>query len=185
MKKVLMLTMCLTLCAGAAMADHIGLYAENTGINCFKAVWVPDGGTNNVWILQKFNTGSAASEFKVMDTSNAPVSGFFPTAGYLAIGDPLTGASIAYQACIILPTVIIGRIRYADDDLTGAQPDPCGKLQVVPDPGAAPPVLQTLDCQGFAEPATGGSFYWGTGCGNCGEVATTPSTWGSVKALYR
>lgn len=125
MKKVLMLTMCLTLCAGAAMADHIGLYAENTGLNCFKGVWAPDGLSNNVFIIQKFNTGSTASEFKVMDTSNAPFTGMIVTAGYLATAtDPFSGVSVAYQACIISSSVIVARLRYADDDLTGAHPDP-------------------------------------------------------------
>jgi len=41
-----------------------------------------------------------------------------------------------------------------------------------------------VDCSFGEHPATGGSFYV-AGTGDCKEVATEATTWGSVKALYR
>ena len=59
-------------------------------------------------------------------------------------------------------------------------------MEVVENPGAVPPVRQTADCASFPHPATGGSFYWGTGCPGCADpTATERTTWGGVKALYR
>ena len=188
MKKVLILAIGLIMCAGAAMADHIGLYNEAAGTNCFRAAaWNPDGGSNFVFVIQKFNTGSTGSEFRINNLSGAPYSSFtLGTATFLTIGQPEAGISVSYAACIIAPSFTIIRLRYADDDLTGAAPTPCGKMEVVANPGAVPPALQTADCQSFTHPATGGSFYWGTGCPGCADpTATERTTWGGVKALYR
>jgi hypothetical protein len=188
MKKVLILAGCLCLCASVALADHIGLYNELAGTNCFRAAaWVPDGGSNFVYVIQKFNTGSTGSEFKINNTSGAPYSSFtLGTATFLTIGTPETGLSVAYNACMASAQFVIIRLRYADDDLLGLAPTPCGKMEVVEDPGAIPPVRQTADCNSNPHPATGGSFYWGTGCPGCADpTATEKTTWGGVKALYR
>ena len=188
MKKALILATCLCMCAGAAFADHIGLYNEAAGTNCFRAApWVPDGGSNFVFVIQKFNTGSTGSEFKINNTSGAPFSSFtLGNAVYLTIGAPEGGISVSYTFCQNLPQFTIIRLRYADDDLTGAAPTPCGKLEVVENPTAVPPVRQTAGCSSNLHPATGGSFYWGTGCPGCADpTATEATTWGGVKALYR
>ena len=188
MKKVLLLTVCLAMWAGAATADHIGLYNEATGINCFRAAaWNPDGGSNFVYVIQKFNTGSSGSEFMISNTSGAPYSSFtLGLATFLTIGFPETGISVSYGQCMAAASFVIIRLRYADDELLGLAPTPCGRMDVVEDPGAVPPVRQTADCNSFPHPATGGSFYWGTGCPSCADpTATEATTWGGVKALYR
>jgi hypothetical protein len=177
MKKVLMLTLCLTLCAGAAMADHIGLYADPAGTACF----APWAGFAQVYAVHKLNPGSTASQFKVDDTSLAP-KGAVSYGTYLNIGNVYTGVSLAYLACIQGDHVVATLTYFG----AGA-PTTCGAMHVVQDPTAVPPVLQVVDCPGFAKPATGGSFYFGTAaCGDCHEPsATSTATWGSIKALYR
>lgn len=188
MKKVLILATCLCMVAGAAFADHIGLYNEAAGTNCFRAApWAPDGASNFVYVIQKFNTNSTGCEFRINNTSGAPFSAFTPgNAAYLTIGAPETGISVAYTMCVNLPSFTIIRLRYADDELTGAAPTPCGKMEVAENPTAVPPVRQTADCSSNVHPATGGTFYWGTGCPGCADpTATETTTWGGVKALYR
>jgi len=186
MKKVLLLTMCLAMCAGAAMADHIGMYNEVGGVTCFRAAaWNP-AGSNFVYVIQKFNTGSTGSEFRINNASGAPYSAMTLGVGFLNIGLPQEGISVAYQVCVQAPEFLVVRLRYADDDETGAAPTPCGKMEVVENPTAVPPVRQTADCSSQPRPATGGTFYWGTGCPGCADpTATARTTWGGVKALYR
>jgi hypothetical protein len=176
--------------AGAAFADHIGLYNEALGTNCFRAAaWNPDGGSNFVYVIQKFNGGGATGcEFAIQNTSGAPYSSFtLGNAVYLTIGQPETGISVAYTFCQQLASFTIIRLRYADDELLGLAPVPCGKLEVVENPTAVPPVRQTADCNSNLHPATGGIFYWGSGCTPaCADpTATEKTTWGGVKALYR
>ncbi len=187
MKKVLTMALGLTLCAGVAMADHIGLYNEAAGTNCFRsAAWNPDGGSNFVYVIQKFNTNSTGSEFRINNASGAPYSSFTVVAAFLTIGAPEAGISVSYGSCIVAPSFQIMRLRYADDEILGLAPTPCGKMEVVENPGAVPPVRQTADCNSFPHPATGGSFYWGGNCPGCADpTATERTTWGGVKALYR
>jgi hypothetical protein len=192
MKKVLLLTMCLSLCASVAMADHIGLYNEALGTNCFRVNPWNAFGNNTVYVIQKFNTGSSGAEFRVNNTANAPYTSMIPgNSGdpldpFATIGTPEAGISVAYKTCIATPSVLIMRLVYSDPDELGLAPTPCGKMEVVPNPAASPPALQTADCQSNLHPATGGSFYWGTNCTPCADpTATSATTWGSVKALYR
>jgi len=188
MKKVLILATCLSMCAGAALADHIGLYNEAAGTNCFRLLpWAPDGASNFVYVIQKFNTGSTGSEFKINNTSGAPFSAFTNgLATFLTIGAPESGISVSYGQCMGAASFLIIRLLYADDEALGLAPVPCGKMEVVENPGAVPPVRQTADCNSFPHPATGGTFYWGTGCPGCADpTATAATTWGGVKALYR
>lgn len=62
MKKVLTLALCLTMFAGSAMADHIGVYGDAAGTKCFGGLpWV---GFSQLFVLHRFNTGSTASQFR-------------------------------------------------------------------------------------------------------------------------
>ena len=88
------------------------------------------------------------------------------------MGSLTTDLSLAYGTCIP-GSIVLGQIV--------AILNPGGG-QVLP--AQLQPNIIYTNCV-FAEiPATGGSYYVG-GSGNCNEVATEPTTWGQVKALYR
>ena len=61
----------------------------------------------------------------------------------------------------------------------------CNHLTVTAYPGESTPLL--YDCAIDPIATTGGSFSFVPAPEHCGDcvVATRPSTWGSVKALYR
>jgi len=184
MKKILLLTLALTVCAaGASMADHIGIYADAAGVDCFDNTLAFPPTTNPVYIVHKFNggTGSTASQFKVNDTTGLFNGG--ASTSYLLIGAFTTGASVAYGGCLG-GDIVVGQINY----LWFGAPLTCGALQIVADPTAVPdPVLTTVDCNFTLKPTTGGSFFFNqNGTCPCQDPnATSQSTWGNVKSLYR
>jgi len=184
MKKVLMFALCLSLCAGAAMADHLGIYADAAGTSCYKpAPYAFPPTLNNLYVVHKLNPGSQAAQFKVLDASGMFLSSAAVTPPYLLIGTLTAGASVAYTSCVVGDHVVatLGYFFFGTVN-------PCGKVSIVPDPAHVPATdIVTVDC-GFNEKiATGGSAYFGPDtCGDCGEPnATEARTWGTIKALYR
>lgn len=188
MKKVLMMTLALTLCASAALADHIGIYADNAGTGCALLVLQPFPAQNSFYVIHKFNPGSTASQFKVNDTTGLLHAS--ATSPFLTIGDFYTDMSIAYGGCV-LNDIVVGQLNFY---LLGAIPTCSQNLQVVPAPtSAVPGAIAIVDCaspSGNLKTATGGSAFAGPGSdtcpGGCNEPnATSAATWGSIKALYR
>lgn len=189
MKKVLLMTLALTMCAGVAMADHLGIYSDQGGVSCALTTLVTPPGNNALYIVHKFNAGSTASQFKVMDTST-----LFPTTQmtpYLAIGTWNTDQSLAYGGCVVGDHVIM-TLNFL---FFGFPVPTCANtLEIVPAPtspiGGA---IALVDCavpSGNLETATGGRAYVGPGSNNCPggcnePSATSQTTWGGIKALYR
>ena len=171
MKKLLLLTMGLVMVASAALADDIGVYSDATGTSCDLGAAGQFSPTATV--IHKFSTGATGSRFKVTFPAGTAFFGF--NTPYVPVGALNTDLSLGYGQClnglIVLGTINaiygvgLGQVEKAD-------------LQAM--------ILYT-NCL-FAElPATGGKFVVGSGNGNyyCGETPVEPSTWGSVKALYR
>jgi hypothetical protein len=182
-----MLALCLSLCAGAAMADHFGLYTDVAGTNCLLGPSLAFPPTlNNVYVIHKLNHGSQAAQFKVQDGSGLFLSSANVTAPYLLIGTLTGGASIAYTSCVVGDHVVatLGYFFFGT-------PVTCGKVEVIPDPAHATPVIVAVDCNFNEVPSTGGTLYVSTTgapgqCGGCNEPNATESrTWGTIKALYR
>jgi hypothetical protein len=179
MKKVLMLALCLGLCASVASAGVIGVYADNQGLGCSLS---PAPGIVNLYIMQKFNPGGAlASEFKVDDQSGVTHIADATTSPFLLIGDYRAGASVAYTDCLV-GDIVIATMTYF---YSGAPALTCAsKLTVVPDPTASPATLGFVDCNYNLLPVTGGMFWFANSCGECAN-ATATATWGTIKALYK
>lgn len=168
MKKVLLLMVAVLMVSSVAMAEHIGVYADANGNSCSLAPGFQSGATAAV--IEKFSTGTTGSRFKV--TLPAGSSFFSFASPYTPVGNLLTDLSMGYGQCLS-GSVVIGNIIA----ILGA-----GSGSVLA-ADLQPNIIYT-NCD-FAElPATGGDYFVG-GTGNCKEVATEPTTWGQVKALYR
>lgn len=178
MKKVLILAMGVILAANVAFADHVGIYAEETGNTCTKALTTPYA-PFNVYVIHKFTAGTTGIRFKVADTSTL-YQGTASTAYAILGTSPYTGVSVAYGSCKV------GQVlTYTLQFLWFAQPITCGKLEVVNDPLVTS--ITSTGCDYVDRVATGGQFFFnpnGT-CVNCNEVATEATTWGTIKALYK
>jgi hypothetical protein len=187
MKKVLSMTLAmLMICASVALADHIGTYEDTGGTSCVKTTFAPFPTPNNMYIVHKFNPGSTASQFKVVDTT-----GFIPqaqTTPYLSIGTWNVDLSLAYGGCVVGEHVLMTLSFFVV-----APPATCGaQLAIAPAPGSPiPGAVALVDCavpSGNLKPASAGSMYFVTNCidpSACNPTATASKTWGGVKALYR
>jgi hypothetical protein len=169
MKKILLLMVGVLMMANVAMADHLGFYADGSGASCSLASGNHFSGTTGC-VVHKFATGATASRFSVQFPAGSGIFGF--STQYQANGNVTVDVSVAYGQCLsgsILVGCIVGSLTP-------------GNGAVLPAQGFASILYANCD---FTElPATGGLFYV-DGSGPCGEVATEPSTWGQVKALYR
>ena len=170
MKKLLLLATCLLMVSSAAFADHIGVYSDFTGSSCYLGA---AGQFNpNATVIHKFTTGATGSRFKVTFPAGTAFFGF--NSPYVLIGVLNSDLSFGYGQCLA-GSIVLGSILA----IYGA-----GQGQV--EKADSQPNILYTNCV-FAELlATGGSFYVGQS-GYCSEYSTPvePSTWGSVKALYR
>jgi hypothetical protein len=183
-----MMTLALTLCAGAAMADHIGVYSDADGNSCALLTLVPFPSTNAFYVIHKFNPGSTASQFKIQDTTGLLHAS--ASSPFLSIGDFYTDMSLAYGGCL-QGQVLLGTLNFY---LLGPQPTCSQNLEVIPAPGSpVPGAIAIVDCNlpsGNLKTATGGRAFAGPGSDQCPAgcnepLATSEATWGSIKALYR
>jgi len=165
MKKVLLLMVAVLMVSSVAMADHIGVYLDANGSSCLLAA----GFNPTVYVLEKFSLGSTGCRFAVNMGSS---SQFGFTSPYPAIGTITSDISLAFGVCLS-GTINLGTLACLLSP---------GSIQVTPASGFPNPIF--TDCSFASLPATGGTAWVGS-TGNCGEVATEPSTWGQVKALYR
>jgi hypothetical protein len=172
MKKVLLLMVAVLMISSVAMADHIGLYGDLAGSTCLVAPGFAQG--NTAFVLHKFTTGATGSRWKINFPAGSTIFAFSPAGTFSPLGNVTTDMSVGYGGCNT-GTLYLG---YCVGSLTaGAGAVVAADLQTN--------VIYT-DC-GFTQlNATGGTFTVGAaGPAPCGEVPTEPTTWGSVKALYR
>jgi len=170
MKKLLLLTLCLSLLSSAAWADHFGVYSDGTGSSCNLGN-IAGQFSPSATVIHKFTTGATGSRFKVTFPAGTAFFGF--NTPFVPVGALNTDLSLGYGTCIS-GSIILGTINA----IYGA-----GQGQV--EKADLQPIILYTNCL-FAElPATGGTFYVGQ-TGFCPEQSTPvePSTWGSVKALY-
>lgn len=187
MKRFLTVIFALAVCASVAQADHIGIYSDQAGAQCWFSSLVAPPGSNTAYVIHRFNVGSTASQFKVNDTSGLfATSQTFPAA-YLTIGTWNTDLSIAYGGCVIGDHVV-ATLNF----LWFGAPVNCGQtLAVAPAPTTPiPGEVALVDCaqpSGNLETATAGTFYLLAGCGDACDLGTPAeeSSWGKIKALYR
>lgn len=189
MKEALTITLCLTLFASAAFADHIGIYADQGGTTCYvSSVGSYSGPRTPVYLIHKFNVGvaSAVGDFKIVDMSGLFFySAEFPPT-FLVVGGLFTGLWVAYAGCLE-GDIVIATLNYwniYDIPLL----DCTRTLEIVAtgqEQGFFAP--KVIACGAAYRAATSGRFFFGPPeCEQCSNPLTTrSSTWGGVKALYR
>jgi hypothetical protein len=110
------------------------------------------------------------------------VSEDYPDSWY---GNVTDGVQVGWRFCRdSRPPFELVRLTYQLDGTSA----PCSFLEVLPYPGQSSILAQ--DCNGDVFPArTSGYMWinWEPSCGHqwCSILATEPTTWGRVKALYR
>jgi hypothetical protein len=167
MKKRLALALLPFIFVGSALADHIGIYRDSTAQSCNLA----PGFNNTSVVMDRFSTGTNGVRFRV-DFSNAPGSTFLSfNTPFVTVGSLTSDLSVGYGLCLA-GSFVSGTMT--------AILNP-GYIEVLPATGF--PAIIFDAC--FGEyPATGGKAFIGDG--DCVPVnPVEPSTWGSVKALYR
>lgn len=183
MKKVLILAMGVVLAANVAFADHLGIYAEETGNTCTKVVPGPFL-TIPVYVVHKFTAGTTGTRFKVTDATG--LLQLSNATDYAVLGtSPFSGVSVAYGSCKT-GTIKTYTLNFMHTNPAGPAAT-CGKLEVVGDPLAPGGLITSTGCDFIDRPATGGQFFFNPNgqCVNCNEVATEATTWGTIKALYK
>ena len=172
MKKVLLLMVAVLMVSSVAMADeHIGVYTDGTGSSCYLGN-IANQFNPSATVVERSTTGSTGCRFKVTFPAGTSFFGF--TTPWVPIGALNSDLSLAYGSCIS-GNIVLGTINAIYQNGTGTV-------------GAADLFASIIytDCNFGEYPATGGYFYVGASGGVCEDiVATEPSTWGQVKALYR
>jgi hypothetical protein len=168
MKKVLLLMVAVLMISSAAMANHFGMYADATGASC--GLGAAGQFSPTATLIEKFSAGSTGCRLKVVFPAGTSFFGF--NSPFVPVGGLTTDLSLGYGQCLS-GSIVLGTVNAIYAAGTGSVV--AADLQ--------PNILYT-DCSFGEYPGTGGTFYVG-GTGPCNEVATEPSTWGQVKALYR
>ncbi len=192
MRKLLTITLALTMCAGAAMASHIGIFSDPAGSSCIMSP--PAFGLVNLYVVQKLNLGSTAVKFKVTDTLGWTPLSQTPAPGYLVISPQGWFVDVEVAFACVVDEHLLGTLGY----FYQGTPITCANgISIDPAPTSPiPGQVVAVDCNtpfGNIVPASGGRLYANETCNcriataasGCGCVATAESTWGSIKALYR
>lgn len=189
MKKILMMTLALTVCASGAMADHVGLYSDPAGVDCTLNTLAPAPGNNAVYIVHKFNAGATAVQFRTIDASGLFfASAVFPAA-FLTLGTWNQDLSVAYGGCLI-GDIAVGTLNFFWFGTPIAGCNNTLELAAAPT-SPIPGEIAKVECDfETVTPMTGGKLWIGSGAdecvgGSCDPLATQENTWGGIKALYR
>ena len=188
MKKVLLLTLVVVMCASLAYAQGgwIQLAADPGGVNC--TFTNASGSFNFVYAIHQASPGTTLSRYKVLPSNPAQFiwvfDNFLPNS---AIGSSPLGVAVAYGSCKASPWPI-GSSGYTMLDFGG-----CVSLTVVPDPASTSGTIESIDCT-LPVPlkfVAGGSVLTFNANGAypcnpaCGQVIPVRDTsWGRVKSLY-
>jgi len=169
MKRVLCLAVVILSVASIGMADHIGLYSDDSGESwCMLPGFY--GGTGAV-IIQKFSNGTYGSRWSVSLPAGSSYFSFqsIDTTTGAATSDISVGTGVCVSGDVVLGYLICNLTE--------------GIADVLPAQGFSD--ILWLDCNFGENPGTGGFAYIGQDPASCLIGATEASTWGQVKALYR
>jgi len=182
MKKVLLLTVAMLVCASMAFAQggSIGLFADPLGSNCNMVDAAP--GLCNVYVVHVNAPAVSASEFGI-DQPPCVLAAFLSYTPLFAVDiafnalAPLQGRSVGYGGCLGTPSNI-SILGYFCQAFTA----PCCLQSVIPHLGTGK--IEAVDCSSNLLPATGGTVIWNSNSScNC-TVAAHESTWGGVKEMF-
>jgi hypothetical protein len=188
MKKFVLTIIALTLAASPALAQwgDISAYNDQAGTNCN----VSDVGAaiHDVFIVLKHNTsGVTAARFKVENLTTMAQIGEQAAPGTLTIGTAAAGIDVAFTTCQAFDAYLM-KVTYFGSGSSA----PCSYINVLAHPGSqVPGETVIVDCTlpfGVVRAVPRGQAIVNPGpppaqC-DC-NVASSESTWGAIKALYR
>ena len=161
---------------GREPVGDISVYADAAGSSCNIT---DNGGLLQIHLVHKFRAGEGATgcRFMVQPPAGSNWSYIAFSTTFTAVGQPNSDVSLGYGPCQTTD-VDLGTILY-----TSITPSPaCGYINILP---GLPGTVIATDCifgqhlldhgQGIANP---------NGTCQC-TIATEPTSWGRVKALYR
>ncbi len=169
-----LLTLAIAAPAFAQAVGDISAYADDQGNSC--SVTAP-AGIVTVYVVHKFSDGGSATgaRFKVTVPSGLAILAFTTT--FVPIGNISGDLSLGYGTCIS-STTSLGSIL-----MNSSNPAACSYISVVAADNFANPIA--TDCTfGEYTVKTGQAIANPDGTCAC-SVATEPTSWGRVKALYR
>ena len=179
MKRPLFLALSLLFIANAALADHIGIYSDDSGSSCNL---ISAGGppfTETTAVIHSFATGATGVRFKIDQSAATGISVVGMGTTFVPIGSFATDLSVAYGNCLS-GSIVVGHLQIIW--LTA----PSGTLSVVKPQTDLYNSIRYWDCAMVDHPATGGHAVINGSNSSCADpTAVETSTWGSVKALYR
>ncbi len=206
MKQVPWIVLAFTLGAGAAAADHIGVYPDEFASEACLNVPGPFPRTLDAYVVHRFTAGSIGLSFRVVDdnTGMVPVSQTLSGPQYVSSGSWDTGWVICYGSCYA-GDVPVAKLTFS---VPGAPPT-CSSLMIVANPDVTQGTPVAIDCADEENVATAGRLTLNSD-ESCACIITargvretprhgpvalyasacTPNpvrsgTWGRVKALYR
>jgi len=182
MKKVLLLTVAMLVCASMAFAQggSIGLFADPGGTDC--NVMDTVFGLCNVYVVHVNAPAVSAAEFGI-DQPPCVLASFLSYTPAMAVdiafnaAFPLQGRSVGYGGCLGTP-VQVATLGYFCQLLTA----PCCLQSVIPHLGSGK--IEAVDCSSNLISATGGAAIWNSNTTCSCTVGTRESTWGGVKEMF-
>lgn len=155
-------------------------------------------GLVTVYIFHVTSFSALTSRFRLASSPGVTMTYVSETINMpLHSGGTQTGITICYGGCTAYQEeLLIASITYMAYGTGSA----CGSIKVVPHPDAQ--TVDSVDCAGIPQVVGVQDASVGPGLGSCGcppvhvfagtpsyatcePVATSPSTWGAIKALYR
>ncbi len=183
MKRIALLAVCLVALAAPAFAQinpqvgDISMYSDDQGSNC--NITANGGGAFlQPYMIQKFSNGGGCTgiRFKITVPTGMSIVGF--STQYVPVGSVAGDLSIAYGICQSTQFVV-GQLQVLSLTASPA----CSYVSVVAADNFANPIA--TDCLFGEYPIkTGQAIVNADGSCPC-SVATEPTSWGKVKALYR
>lgn len=183
MKKLLLISLALVLCASTAFgqAGTIGIFVDNPGfVQCTFVDAAP--ALVPVYVVHHITPGATASQWKVMAMAgwNCIYTGEIVIQP-VSIGNTQAGISVSYGGCKPAPIHLV-TINYFCQGLNPT----CAYLEVVPDPAAPTGLIEVVSCSFVKLIGTGGRLYANNVNHQCDCYDPVRNTsWGGVKALYQ
>src|SRR5689334_14481669 len=98
MKRMLLLLVSLLLISNVAMADHIGIYSDATGVSCSLG---PAGVVStNVTIIHKFSAGTTGSHFRASFPAGTNIFSFTTPWVSVPNSDVAADMMLSYGQCL-------------------------------------------------------------------------------------
>ena len=172
---VFLLTVAFAANAFATAVGDISAYADDQGNSCNIAT---PAGLVTVYVVHKFSDGGSATGCRFKVTYPAGLTYLAFNQNYTPIGNITTDLSLGYGVCIST-TSSLGSILFSSGGAVAA----CSHISVVAADNFPNPIA--TDCSfGEYTVKTGTGIANADGTCQC-NVATEPTSWGKVKALYR